>query len=147
MMSYEEAAARYDATLTQYRSALPDLEGKPYSAAIKTAWRNDLRQRFRGISSALTRSIGYAYESADGRQATTYDVDHAIPLVIVHGKIIEATRISEIEDIIRRLVIGVRLTHAEHKNLNKHFKMKMPDGWNGDPLARYTAIGLHVTRV
>lgn len=77
------------------------------------------------------------------------EVEHAIPVSIIHKRLLSARKLEphEIEAIIRDRIVGVLVTKAEHKILNKKLRQKMPDGWvweTGDRFARYKAVGLEV---
>lgn len=151
MSAHKTAAISYRRAMLEWEAVNVELKTLQVSESsrqkLMTAWWNDLHARFRGISTKLTKQIGVAYVTRLAQVAYPQEqlnVDHAVPLIYVHTKILGCKTVEEIEDVLK-LVVGVKMTATQHLLLNKRFKMKMPDDWDGiDPLARYRAMGFEI---
>lgn len=146
---YKVAAAKYYLALAAYRRArvaLLDVSDDAHEF-MRDALDAHVRTKFRGIATQLTKRIGFAYSTPAARELVgSFDIDHAVPLCMIHDEILLADSLDEIEGVLRKFVIGVKLTVQEHKDLNKRFKMSMPPMWlwTDDPLARYKAMNMEI---
>ena len=146
---YKVAAAKYFLALTSYRRArvaLIDVADDVHKF-MRDALDAHVRRKFRGIATQLTNRIGFTYSTIAARELLgNFDIDHAVPLCMIHEEILLMSTLEEIESVLRKYVIGVKLTAQEHKDLNKQFKMSMPPmwQWSDDPLARYKAMNLEI---
>ncbi|MBW0159245.1 hypothetical protein [Sedimentimonas flavescens] len=84
-------------------------------------------------------------QAAVGLPKNQVDYDHAIPMQIVIGKLLEAwPNREEVVNIVRNMVHGVIITKHEHAHLRQiGLNSRMPQGWDGNVwTARFDAAGI-----
>ena len=113
------------------------------------------RAMMRCVSDELARLREIRWATPTAREALRVgkregiEVEHAIPVSLIHDYVLGETLLSESElvDILRGHLVGVYITKDEHAALNKKHRSKMPEGvdWlRGDIFARYRAVGIDV---
>jgi hypothetical protein len=139
-----DAAAKYWMQREAYRNALlmtesiADNHTKEFTQAALIAY---VRARFRDISSELTKRIGCRLTCLPDGCKERSEVEHAVPLNLIHDRILgvkgrlgnvdHETRdilptVKSIQAYVAAFMVGVQVTSTQHRQLKGH---SMHDEW------------------